>query len=359
MMFPFRFQEVIFSIKSLLNLLNTSFFSSSRDCLHSYTGPRKKHNLEMQHRHVFQARVIVLGNSGVGKTGLFDRLNYNFNRTCTYSTTTTRNKPFELVTQSTIGMDFKEIQYTFTPKETLIRVGLVPRETTTAKLSLTDTSGQERFLAMTKNYARGADAILFVFDSSKEESLFALNNWLSWIKDEYPEIGSNHEKGDNDGDGGGNHDIPKLKRPPPCTFLVGAKSDLLSTLSPTLSTSNANHPHVVADEDLMQAISSFLDKLSPGPCNRSVYTELMHQVYWTSAKTNAGVPELLEALVNTLNVRRLKQYDDKDKGDEVHSNSTPSLSNGGVTPIRILSSTTLQSSKSSYRSRCCNSGAFE
>jgi len=94
-------------------------------------------------------KVIVLGDSGVGKTALLDRFVNNVFRT--------RYK-------ATIGADFvtQEIEVS---KGRLVT------------LQIWDTAGQERFNSLGNSFYRGADCCIFVFDVSVPQTLKSLEVW--------------------------------------------------------------------------------------------------------------------------------------------------------------------------------------
>jgi len=93
-------------------------------------------------------KVVLLGESGVGKTALLDRF---------------VNKKFTATYKSTIGADFltQEIEI----DEKLVT------------LQIWDTAGQERFNSLGKVFYRGADCCMFVFDVTRTKTLASLEFW--------------------------------------------------------------------------------------------------------------------------------------------------------------------------------------
>jgi len=83
----------------------------------------------------FLFKILLIGDSGVGKSALLNRYCDEF-----YSDNYI----------STIGVDFK--------------VKTIQLDGMTIKLQIWDTAGQERFKSITSSYYRGANAILCVFD---------------------------------------------------------------------------------------------------------------------------------------------------------------------------------------------------
>jgi len=99
-------------------------------------------------------KIIVLGESGVGKTCLSFRF-------CAGK--------FPLMTEATIGLDFRE--------------KIVELDGERLKLQLWDTAGQERFKrSITHHYYRNVSAVVFVYDVTSVASLVALDSWLEEVR---------------------------------------------------------------------------------------------------------------------------------------------------------------------------------
>jgi small GTP-binding protein len=115
-------------------------------------------------------KVILLGNSGVGKTSLFKKI---------------MTGEFSAKNISTIGMDKRTISIDADVEEK-------DKGTVTTKpfdISLVDTAGQERFKSITKTYYKESDGILLLYDVTNKESFTNVTNWISSI---YETLG-NHE----------------------------------------------------------------------------------------------------------------------------------------------------------------------
>eukprot|EP00607_Mallomonas_marina_P003295 CAMPEP_0182427324 /NCGR_PEP_ID=MMETSP1167-20130531/17079_1 /TAXON_ID=2988 /ORGANISM="Mallomonas Sp, Strain CCMP3275" /LENGTH=211 /DNA_ID=CAMNT_0024609477 /DNA_START=124 /DNA_END=759 /DNA_ORIENTATION=+ len=102
----------------------------------------------------FLFKVVLIGDSGVGKSNLLSRF--------------TRNE-FNLESKSTIGVEFatKSIQV----------------ENKTIKAQIWDTAGQERYRAITSAYYRGAVGALLVYDISKHVTFENVERWLKELRD--------------------------------------------------------------------------------------------------------------------------------------------------------------------------------
>ncbi|KAL0963085.1 hypothetical protein UPYG_G00349470 [Umbra pygmaea] len=100
-------------------------------------------------------RLLLLGDSGVGKTCLLCRFTDN---------------EFHPSHISTIGVDFK--------MKTLLIDGIKVR------IQIWDTAGQERYQTITKQYYRRAQGIFLVYDITSERSFQHIMKWASDV-DEY------------------------------------------------------------------------------------------------------------------------------------------------------------------------------
>ena len=102
----------------------------------------------MASRRKILLKIIVLGDSGVGKTSLLVR--YVDNK-------------FSLATKSTIGADFlsKHIEV----------------DDQAVTLQIWDTAGQERFQGLGTTFYRGSDGAIFVFDVSRKDTFDSLLQW--------------------------------------------------------------------------------------------------------------------------------------------------------------------------------------
>jgi len=93
-------------------------------------------------------KVIILGDSGVGKTSLMNQY---------------VNKRFSNQYKATIGADFLT-------KEVLV-------DDKTVTMQLWDTAGQERFQSLGVAFYRGADCCVLVYDVNSSKSFETLDSW--------------------------------------------------------------------------------------------------------------------------------------------------------------------------------------
>mmetsp|Transcript_12816 Transcript_12816/g.39406 ORF Transcript_12816/g.39406 Transcript_12816/m.39406 type:complete len:217 (-) Transcript_12816:2012-2662(-) len=99
-------------------------------------------------------KVVLIGDSGVGKSNLLSRF--------------TRNE-FNLESKSTIGVEFATRS--------------IQTEGRTIKAQIWDTAGQERYRAITGAYYRGAVGALLVYDISKKITFENIERWLRELRD--------------------------------------------------------------------------------------------------------------------------------------------------------------------------------
>jgi len=102
----------------------------------------------------FLFKIVLIGDSGVGKSNLLSRF--------------TKNE-FNLDTKSTIGVEFAN--------------KCIQVDGKTIKAQIWDTAGQERYRAITSAYYRGAAGALIVYDISKHITFENVEKWLKELKD--------------------------------------------------------------------------------------------------------------------------------------------------------------------------------
>uniref|UniRef100_A0A3Q4AK04 Ras-related protein Rab-13 n=1 Tax=Mola mola TaxID=94237 RepID=A0A3Q4AK04_MOLML len=99
-------------------------------------------------------KLLLIGDSGVGKTCLLFRFSED---------------SFNTTFISTIGIDFK--------------IRTIELEGKRVKLQIWDTAGQERFRTITTAYYRGAMGIMLVYDICNEKSFENIKNWIRNIEE--------------------------------------------------------------------------------------------------------------------------------------------------------------------------------
>ena len=105
-------------------------------------------------KYDYLLKILLVGNSGVGKTSMTFRA---------------INNTFATNVASTLGIDFQTKFVNVSGKR--------------VKLQIWDTSGQERFWAVTTHFFRGAKGALLVYDITDEKSFQDMTRWLKSIQD--------------------------------------------------------------------------------------------------------------------------------------------------------------------------------
>jgi small GTP-binding protein len=95
-------------------------------------------------------KIVLIGDSGVGKTNILSRYIKN---------------DFNINTKSTVGVEFGSKNLVF--------------ENYRIKAQIWDTAGQERYKSITNAYYKGAKGAFIVFDLSKKETFQNCDKWLS------------------------------------------------------------------------------------------------------------------------------------------------------------------------------------
>jgi small GTP-binding protein len=99
-------------------------------------------------------KLVLIGDSGVGKTSVLSRFARNkFNAEC----------------KTTIGVEFATKTIEIKNKR--------------AKVQVWDTAGQERYRAVTSSYYKGTNGAFVVYDISSSPSFASVPRWLSELRD--------------------------------------------------------------------------------------------------------------------------------------------------------------------------------
>ena len=239
-----------------------------------------------------EAKLVVLGAQGVGKTSLVSRY---INPTSQLSSNV----------QSTIGASFVTKRITD------------PDSSTTIRLQIWDTAGQERFRSISRLYYRGANAGLLCYDITNENSWEEMKTWLAEMKE-------------NCADG----DIM------PIIHVVGTKSDMVAddpscrevvfertiayvaeqlggiTAQSTTSTPPLTMRPGGASHNNANVIHSPDSKRSSGFWNQDIGWDSCHEV---SAKDGEGIEEVFRVIARKL----IDQKQQKDAADFARLQQTP------------------------------------
>lgn len=100
-------------------------------------------------------KIVLVGDSGVGKTNLLTRFSKN---------------EFSLESKTTIGVEFATKTITTEQGHVI-------------KAQIWDTAGQDRYRAIASSYYKGAAGALVVYDITKQNSFDNVEKWLKELRD--------------------------------------------------------------------------------------------------------------------------------------------------------------------------------
>ena len=100
-------------------------------------------------------KIVLVGDSGVGKTNLLTRFSKN---------------EFNLESRATIGVEFATRTITTESGDVI-------------KAQIWDTAGQDRYRAIASSYYRGAMGALLVYDITKTKSFENIEKWLQELRE--------------------------------------------------------------------------------------------------------------------------------------------------------------------------------
>jgi small GTP-binding protein len=107
----------------------------------------------------FLIKIVLIGESGVGKTNLLERFVAD---------------DFRMDSKSTIGVEFATISMTLENKH--------------IRAQIWDTAGQERYRAIARAYYRGAAGAMLLYDLTSSVTFAAVRRWLKELRDVDPKI---------------------------------------------------------------------------------------------------------------------------------------------------------------------------
>lgn len=149
--------DIFNDINSFNNNLNSSNEINNINTLSSISTNLIHHSIiDYKNSEQFDLKVILLGDAGVGKTSIITKFTTN---------------QFRSGYHATLGVEFKTKEIYIDP-------------TSYARLKIWDTCGQEKFRSITRQYYRGTNGVLLIFDLTCKETLSKLNLWLDDIKKE-------------------------------------------------------------------------------------------------------------------------------------------------------------------------------
>ncbi|KAI9760152.1 MAG: palmitoyltransferase [Chaenotheca gracillima] len=210
-----------------------------------------------------EAKIVVLGAQGVGKTSLVQRY--------------VKNSFAPGAHASTVGASF------------LTKRVLDDDTDSTVRLQIWDTAGQERFRSISKLYYRGTQAALLCYDITDEHSFEEMGRWLVELRANLGEdvilhvVGTKSDLVQED---------PSLRRVPfeKCIAYVAEQ------LYPSSASPPSQHPP--------QGAQSTTSKRSSGFWGQDIGWDTCHEI---SAKDGEGVEEVFRVITRKLVEQRNKK----------------------------------------------------
>ena len=98
-------------------------------------------------------KIVLIGDSGVGKTNILSRY---------------INNEFSLATQSTVGVEFGS--------------KIIKKNGKVIKLQIWDTAGQERYKSITSAYYKGSRGAFVVYDITRKSTYDNIDKWIGELK---------------------------------------------------------------------------------------------------------------------------------------------------------------------------------
>ena len=109
--------------------------------------------MEEDDQYDFIFKLVLIGDSGVGKTNILSRYLTN---------------QFSASTQPTVGVEFGS--------------KIIKKGEKLIKLQIWDTAGQERYKSITSAYYKGAKGAFVVYDISRKSTFDNVDKWIKKIK---------------------------------------------------------------------------------------------------------------------------------------------------------------------------------
>lgn len=141
------------SLNIIIILNNNNNYNNMDQTYLNKSKPNKSNKSNSEKEYDFLFKIVLIGNNSVGKSSIVSRFTDNV---------------FDNTYVSTIGVDF--------------RLKLIICKNYFTKLQIWDTSGQERFRAITSSYYRGAHGIILTYDITNRTSFNDLTYWIEEFK---------------------------------------------------------------------------------------------------------------------------------------------------------------------------------
>lgn len=112
---------------------------------------------EKEIKEDYSYKLIVIGNSGVGKSNFILKV---------------LGKEFQSDSPTTIGVELFSKYYIAT------NISEGKKTESTIKINIWDTAGQERYKSVTSSYYKGARGVFVLYDLTKQDSFESVDEWI-------------------------------------------------------------------------------------------------------------------------------------------------------------------------------------
>jgi small GTP-binding protein len=225
-------------------------------------------------------KIITLGDSNVGKTTLIKQYAMQMrNRFKSGGTTPNEMKSFQNTRFGpTVGVDFEVV--------------LTKYDQTPIRIVLWDTSGQERYAPITRNYCRDSKAVLLVFDLTKRSSFQNLTTkWFEIAKEETSSS--------------------RYSSAAPVIAMIGNKNDILSS-----------------ERQVSYEEAAAFARLNCTPSQCVFYVEI-------SAKENDNVIQTIDYTIQLIMLEWKKKISQSNKRATMTANTNATTTSSSTTTMRI------------------------
>jgi len=237
-----------------------------------------------------EAKIVVLGSQGVGKTSLVHRY--------------VKNAFTPPNTQSTIGASFLTKRVVDIDTSTIVR------------LQIWDTAGQERFRSISKLYYRGANAAVLCYDITDPISFDEMGRWLKELKTNLGDdiilhiVGTKSDVVAED---------PSLRKVPFERCIAYVAENLYPSQNGQSANGQANNYGPLSAAFQTGAMASPQSNRSSGFWGQDIGWDCCHEI---SAKDGEGVDEVFRVITRKLVEQQQKKYEQEQR----------QLAMAGVTP---------------------------
>ncbi|KAI9818686.1 MAG: hypothetical protein M1832_004161 [Thelocarpon impressellum] len=239
-----------------------------------------------------EAKIVVVGSQGVGKTSLVLRY--------------AKNSFVPVV--STVGASF------------VTKRVVDDDSSTTVRLQIWDTAGQERFRSISKLYYRGANAGVLCYDITDEHSFEEMGRWLLELKENLGEdvilhiVGTKSDLVQED---------PSLRKVPFERCIAYVAEHLYPSAAAGLTLATPATP--LGPPGTRNGGHSPTSKRSSGFWGQDIGWDVCHEI---SAKDGEGVEEVFRVITRKLVEQQNKRLEAERAANEGHGARTPGYEGG-------------------------------